>query len=208
MTTVVGPLVLASASPRRRELISRLGLPVDVMAADVDESPLPGEPGPLHAVRVAAAKAAAVAAIRPGAPVLGADTTVVLGERILGKPADRSQAAEYLRSLRARTHVVVTALSLRYDGREARHLEQSSVTFAAFSDEILAWYVATGEGDDKAGAYAVQGGGAILVERLEGNVQAVVGLPLAPLPALLDQVGLRLRRNVAGGLTLARVRGG
>ncbi len=206
MNATVAPLILASASPRRRELIARLGLEVEALAADVDESPRPGEPGPLHALRVAAAKAAAVAPLRPGAPVLGADTTVVLGDRILGKPADRDQARCFLRELRSRTHVVVTALCLVFEGREARHVEQAAVTFASFSDDILDWYVGTGEGDDKAGAYAVQGRGALLVERVEGNVQAVVGLPLAPIPSLLAGVGLQLRRGPAAGLSLSRRR--
>ncbi len=206
MTADIGPLVLASASPRRRELIGRLGLDVEFAVADIDERALPGEPGPLHALRLAASKAAAVASDRPHAPVLGADTTVVLHDTILGKPVDREDATRFLRRLRGRTHVVVTALCLLHDGREARHVEQASVTFSTFSDEILAWYVATGEGDDKAGAYAVQGRGAILVERVEGNVQAVVGLPLAPIPALMQRVGLELRRSASGGLAVGRRR--
>jgi len=185
-------LVLASASPRRRELLARLGLETKIVAPDIDETPLPSESPPIHAVRIAREKARAVALRHPDLPVLSADTVVVLGDRILGKPADRIEAAVMLADLAGRTHTVLTALALRWGEREADHLESARVTFVPYSKELFAWYVTTGEGDDKAGAYAVQGKGAVLVERVEGNVQAVVGLPLAPLPSLLARVGLEL----------------
>jgi septum formation protein len=185
-------LVLASGSPRRRELLARLGLEMTVTAPDVDETPILGEPPPIHALRLAREKAAAAGALQPELPVLGADTVVVLGEKIFGKPGSRAEAAEMLAELAGKTHVVLTGLALRWGEREASHLESARVAIVPYGERLFAWYVATGEGDDKAGAYAVQGKGAVLVERVEGNVQAVMGLPLAPLPALFARVGLEL----------------
>ncbi len=206
MSSAAAALVLASGSPRRRELLSRLGLDVTVAAQDVDESPVAGETPGAHAMRVARLKARAAIARHPEGAVLAADTVVALGERILGKPRDRADAAATLRDLAGKTHTVVTALVLGWDGHEAAHLEQARVTMAPFRRELWEWYVGTGEGDDKAGAYAVQGQGALLVERVEGNVQAVVGLPLAALPGLFARVGLGLAA-CGPGLEL-RPRGG
>jgi septum formation protein len=200
------PLVLASGSPRRRELLARLGLDPEVVPADIDEAPLPDEAPSLHALRIARAKAEAAAARRPGAPVLAADTIVVLDGEILGKPRDRDQARAMLRRLAGRAHVVITAVAVRCAGREATVVEQARVTFRPVPEPLLDWYLATGEADDKAGAYAVQGRGALLVDRVEGNVQAVVGLPLAPLPDLFARVGLRL--EPAGDRLLVSRRGG
>lgn len=185
-------LILASASPRRLELIRRLGLDARVEPADIDEAPLPGECPGSHVQRIAEAKAHAVAARFPSQVVLAADTVVVLGPRILGKPASRADSSAMLRSLAGRSHLVMTAVAVAFAGRTAGHLESARVTFVPFDQELYRWYVDTGEGDDKAGGYAVQGRGAALVERVEGNVQAVVGLPLAPLPDLLRRVGLGL----------------
>ena len=186
------PLVLASGSPRRRELLERLGLEPEVVPAEIDETPLSGESPPLHALRVAHEKAAAAAARRPRAAVIAADTIVVLDGEILGKPRHREEARAMLRRLSGRSHLVITAVTVRRGPREASHLEQARVTFRPIGEALLGWYLATGEADDKAGAYAVQGRGALLVERVEGNVQAVVGLPLAPLPDLFSAAGLRL----------------
>jgi septum formation protein len=185
-------LVLASASPRRRELISRLGIETLLAVPIVDESRREGEPPTSHVLRIAREKARSVAEGHPGLPVIGADTSVVLGDTIYGKPRGRSEARRMLSELRGRTHTVLTALCVRFKEREADHLEAARVTMSAYPDELLEWYVALGEGDDKAGGYAIQGRAALLVERLEGNVQAVVGLPLAPLPALFGRVGLLL----------------
>ena len=187
-------LILASGSPRRLELISRLGLRVDVVAPGVDETPLPGEPPPLHTLRVAKLKARAAARRSDGCAVLGADTVVTLGEAAFGKPRDRSEAVRMLAELAGRTHTVLTAVVVRYRDREASHLETAAVTMVPFRRELVDWYVATGESDDKAGAYAVQGKGAVLIERVEGNVEAVMGLPLAPIPALFEVLGLSLVR--------------
>ncbi len=197
------PLVLASASPRRHELLSRLGLEFVAFPADVDETPLPGESPARHALRVAKEKTGVVAACRPDHVVLGADTIVVLAGAILGKPKDRDVARRMLRSLRGRVHTVLTALAVSVGGREASGLAHARVTFAPFSDDLLEWYLATGEPADKAGAYAVQGRGAVLVERVEGNVETVVGLPLARLPRLFADVGLELT-SLGDRLVLSR----
>lgn len=186
------PLVLASSSPRRRELLARLGLKVTYAIPAVNEARHPGEPPSVHVQRVAREKAAAAATGTPHLPVLAADTSVVLGDQVLGKPSDPEDAERMLRLLRGRTHTVLTATALRWGERRASHLEAATVEFAHFSDDILRWYLATGEYHDKAGAYAVQGKGALLVSRVEGNAQAVVGLPLARLPALFAAIGLRL----------------
>ena len=207
MSATAIALVLASGSPRRRELLSRLGLELVVAPQDVDESPVAGEPPGMHALRVARMKAQAAVERFPGRPVLAADTVVALGDRVLGKPSDRVAAAAMIDDLAGRTHTVLTALVLLWNGREAAHLEQARVTLAPLRPELRRWYNATGEGDDKAGAYAVQGKGALLVDRVEGNVQAVVGLPLAALPELFARAGLTL--SAAGdGLVLAPLGGG
>ena len=183
-------LILASRSPRRRELAGMLGFPVVSEPADVDERSLPDEPPGAHVLRVARAKAATVAARAPAGPVLGADTSVVVGGRILGKPRDVDDARAMLEMLSGRSHVVLTALCLVWRARAASRLESAVVTFRRLDATLLDWYLAAGEGADKAGAYAVQGLGGALITRVEGNVQAVVGLPLAPLLDLLATVGI------------------
>ena len=198
------PLVLASASPRRNELLRRLGLELVVDPAVIDETPEADETPAVHVQRVALAKARAVAARHPDLPVLAADTVVVLGPRIVGKPADREQSAAMLRDLAGRSHLVLTAVATTYSGRTASHLESARVTFVPWDEELYRWYLDTGEGADKAGSYAVQGQGALLVARVEGNVQAVVGLPLAPLPGLFSRLGLRLS---ATGATFSVIAG-
>lgn len=187
------PLILASVSPRRRELLGRLGVLFSVVPPAIDETPEPGESPALHAIRLARAKAEDVARGNPGAAVLAADTVVVLGEEILGKPADRDSSRRMLGKLSGRDHLVLTGLAVRFDGRESEWLETVRVRFAPLTPDMIDWYLDTNEGEDKAGAYAVQGRGALFVERVEGNVQAVVGLPLAPLPRMLARVGLALR---------------
>ena len=204
MSGAAAGLVLASGSPRRHELLARLGVAVTVAAQDVDESASADEAPGVHAMRVARLKATAAARRYPHRPVLAADTVVALGERILGKPRDRADAFAMLADLAGRTHTVLTALVLAWNGREATHLEQARVTMVPFRRDLVRWYADTGEGDDKAGAYAVQGKGALLVERVEGNVQAVVGLPLASLPDLFGRVGLRLVASGAGLALTAR----
>ena len=192
-----GPhLILASRSPRRAELLTLVGARFDVAPADVDEAPLPDERAEAHVLRLAEAKARAAAARRDDwsdphgdkeTLILGADTIVTLDREILGKPADRAEAARMLRSLSGRVHEVWTGLFL-YDPAHARGVGEavrSIVKFARLSPEDIESYVATGEPLDKAGAYAVQGYGAVFVEAIEGSYSNVVGLPLGHLRHLL-----------------------
>jgi septum formation protein len=185
------PLVLASASPRRRRLLDAAGVRFEVRPADVDETPRPGEPPDATARRLARAKAAAVAARidAPGRLVLGADTIVVLGEALLGKPHDAAHAVELLTQLAGRTHRVVTAVAIAASGG-ARVWEcciESRVTLRALTRGEIEAYVALGESLDKAGGYALQGAGGRLVERVEGSHSNVVGLPVEQVLALLEQ---------------------
>lgn len=185
-------LVLASVSPRRTSLLQRLGLELVVAPVDVDESPQPGELPLLVPLRLAQAKAQKAQTCYPQWPVLAADTVVILDGRVLGKPSDREEAQAMLSDLRGRTHLVATAVALAYLNRQAHHVEVAKVTFSRFPRSLLAWYLAGEEWKDKAGAYAIQGQGALFVAGVQGNVQAVVGLPLAPLPTLFSRVGLAL----------------
>jgi septum formation protein len=183
--------VLASASPRRVELLGRVGLEPEVVPAAVDEAVLPGEPAVDYVVRVAADKAHAVAARRPGCAVLGADTAVVLDGEPLGKPVDDRHALELLERLAGRTHDVLSAVVVvGPDGIEHTAVARARVTFADVGRDELEWYVATGEPADKAGGYALQGAGALLVERLEGDPTTVIGLPLRTAVELLRLAGV------------------
>lgn len=184
---VNAPLVLASASPRRRELLSTLGLTFEVRPADVDESVHPGEPPSAYVRRMAETKlAAALALATPDAFVLASDTVVVVGDRILGKPVDDDEGVAMLRELAGRAHEVRTSVAL---GRGDAVLElvevATRVVFRAIDDGEARRYVATGEGRDKAGGYAVQGRAGAFVTRLEGSYSNVVGLPLAETLAVL-----------------------
>jgi septum formation protein len=174
-------LILASASPRRRELLSQIGVVFDVDAAHVDE----GDDPRVNAVE----KARAVAARHRGedAVVLGADTEVVLDGSVLGKPGGEAHAREMLRRLSGRSHAVVTAYALVdcTTGRELVRSVETDVTFRHLTDDDIDAYVATGEPLDKAGAYGIQGRGAVLVDRIDGDYFTVVGLPLADLAAAL-----------------------
>lgn len=182
------PLVLASASPRRRELLGLLGIPFEVLPAHVDESVRAGE-SPAHYVeRVAADKARAVASRESSRLVLAADTTVVLGGEVLGKPESDEQALEMLRRLSGRTHRVMTAMALA-GPLEASERVDTEVTFRSLSDEELRWYVSTGEPRDKAGAYGIQGAGGLFVSRIDGSASNVIGLPMAECAALLSRAG-------------------
>jgi nucleoside triphosphate pyrophosphatase len=182
----VSPLVLASASPRRRALLEQLGIPLRIDPAHLDENVREGEPAEQYVLRLARQKAEAVHVRHPSDTVLAADTSVVLEGRILGKPRTAEEAVEMLRGLSGRTHQVMTAVAVA--GAGARCVI-ASVTFAAASEAALRWYVSTGEPMDKAGAYAVQGIGGFLVERIEGSYSAVVGLPLVETLALLRDAG-------------------
>jgi MAF protein len=185
------PLVLASASPRRRELLEAAGVPHEVIPADIDERAREGESPVELALRLAREKAVAVAQRLRGEPrqVLGSDTIVVLDDRVLGKPRDREDALRLLRALAGRTHTVVTAVAV-VDSQSlaARQCAvESRVTLRSASEEELRRYVATGEPLDKAGAYAIQGEGGWLVSHLEGSRSNVIGLPVEETLALLEE---------------------
>lgn len=186
--------MLASASPRRRELLARLGVRPVIRPVDLDETPRPGEPPGTLAVRLARAKAAAGWEARAGDTevVLGADTVVTLDGRSLGKPRDDADAHRLLRTLAGRTHTVLTAVAVRSVSGHLDQLVATRVRFRELSDPEVAWYVATGEPADKAGGYALQGAGAVLVEALEGPDTNVIGLPLAATVELLRRSGLEL----------------
>ena len=170
--------VLASASPRRADLLAAAGLTFQVRPAEVDERPLEGEAPAEYALRVALEKARACAAT-PRDVVLAADTVVVVDGLILGKPSDNEDAARMLRLLSGRVHDVLTAVAVRRGDREAAAIESTAVTFLPLAGEDIAWYVASGEPRDKAGAYAVQGLASRFVLRIDGSYSNVVGLPVA-----------------------------
>ena len=186
------PIVLASASPRRIEILTRSGLAFRVVAPGIDERP-PTPLGPLRFVAwAAAAKASAVARRAPGAVVVAADTEVVRHRRIYGKPGDRRQAAAFLRSLSGQTHQVYTAVHVidGRSGREAHGVSRTDVTMRELSARVIEAYVRTGEAQDKAGAYAIQGEGRRLVKSIRGPYDNVVGMPMRLLTRLLGECGI------------------
>lgn len=183
------PVVLASSSPRRRQLLEMLRIPFEVDASGIDEVVRPGEAAQDYVVRVAREKAEFVAARRPGAVVLAADTEVVLDGEVFGKPADPAGAVAMLGRLQGRTHQVVTAVAVARDRRIEHALDVSRVTVRPADPATLAAYVATGEPLDKAGAYAIQGQGGVLIERIDGDVFGVMGLPLRLAVDLLARFG-------------------
>ena len=182
-------VILASASPRRRELLSLIGVPHEVRPSNIDESLLDGEQPREHAERLARAKASVVDA--RDAIVIGSDTIVVVDGDVLGKPRDEAHAAEMLRRLSGRSHVVMTGVAVRWRDRIASAVEEVGVTFRALTDDEIARYIATREPMDKAGAYGIQGYGATIVERDDGDYFAVMGLALGTLISLCREVGLR-----------------
>jgi septum formation protein len=184
-------LILASASPRRRELLASLGVPFEVVPSDADET-LEALPLAEAVARLALRKARLVAGLRPAAVVLAADTIVVIDGRALGKPADPEDARAMLHTLRGRTHEVMTGVAV-VDAETGRHASDtviSHVTMTAYDDAVIEAYVAGGEPLDKAGAYAIQGAGGALVAGLVGSRSNVVGLPLAATAALLRRFGV------------------
>lgn len=180
------PIVLASRSPRRRQLLEMLGLPVIVAAADVQEIRLPRESPSAYARRLARDKARAV----PGALVLGADTIVVVDDDVLEKPEDSGHALVMLRRLQGRRHDVVTSVCLIAGGTVQEAQDVTAVYFRPADDAMLRAYIATGEPMDKAGAYGIQGYGAALVERIEGDFFSVMGLPVRLVLDLLTRAGV------------------
>ena len=182
-------LVLASASPRRADLLRAAGFVFEVDPARTDESVLPGELAAAYVARVARDKANVVRARHPWAAVIGADTTVVVEDEILGKPSDRRAAVRMLTRLSGRTHDVLTGISVVFGTRTASAVEISRVRVAVLTPEEIRWYVDSGEPDDKAGAYAVQGLASRFIEAVEGSYSNVVGLPVARVYRLLRDLG-------------------
>ncbi len=194
-----GPLsiLLASGSPRRRALLAALGWRFEWTAPRVDESPLPGEAPEALCERLARLKAEAPE-VGEGVLVLAADTIVVVDGRVLGKPADLGESRNMLARLQGRRHEVLTGVALRWNGRTASAVERTEVCFRSLTPGEVAAYAATGEGMDKAGSYAIQGRGALLVSGIDGDYFNVVGLPLCRLGMLLESVGLSLERLWSG----------
>ena len=193
---VRAPVVLASASPRRAALLAQIGIPFEVIVASVDEAELPGESPSAYVERLARAKANAVAS--PDRITLAADTIVVVDDVIIGKPRDQRDGIAMLLRLQGRSHWVLTGVCAR-DGSTTRAFSVSArVEFKKFDREEAIAYVATGEGEDKAGGYGIQGIGGIFAKTIEGSYSAVVGLPLTETEDLLREFGVdtwRYRRN-------------
>lgn len=195
-------IYLASRSPRRRELLTQIGVRYHLLLfrerpdspIEINEEPLAGEAPDAYVERVAGAKAEGgwkrmMQRNLPHSPVLAADTTVALDGRIFGKPADREDAARMLAALSGRSHEVLTAIALQYGDRAERALSRSEVRFKDLSQKEIADYVATGEADDKAGGYAIQGRAARFIAELRGSYSGVMGLPLYETAQLLDRLG-------------------
>lgn len=186
-------IVLASASPRRRALLSVLVDDFRVAPSTFDEDQVPRELAPAeHVVYSARMKMLDAASAHPNSLVIGADTVVVIDGNILGKPCDENDAARMLRALSGRTHQVYTGVAAARDGVEASGFECTDVTFGLLDEDTICRYIATGEPMDKAGAYAIQGKGAVLITRVDGCYSNVVGLPLYRLGLILSEFGIRI----------------
>lgn len=183
-------VILASGSPRRRDLLRMVGISHETMPADIDESYLPGEPPIAHAERLAREKGQVIAGRHPEALVLSADTIVVIDGEVLGKPTSVEDASRMLRMLSGRTHTVFTAVAVTWRGHTDSAVEAVTVTFRDMSDDRIAAYIATDEPMDKAGAYGIQGYGATLVERIDGDFFAVMGLAIGRLIELVRRAGV------------------
>jgi len=183
-------VILASQSPRRRDLLNLIGIAHTVRPADIDETPLPGESPVACVERLARAKARRMASNESDSLVIAADTIVVVDDRILNKPVDVADARAMLGALQGRRHDVYTAVCVIHGGREAAGVEDTGVWFRPMTGVEIDAYVATGEPMDKAGAYGIQGYGATIVERVDGDFFTVVGLPLVRLTRLLAEIGI------------------
>lgn len=183
-------VILASTSPRRHQLLDLIGIKHHVRPADIDETQVSGEDPAVYAERVAREKVTVIAAKTREALVIGADTIVVIDDIVLGKPKDEQDAQRMLERLSGRTHVVMTAVAASYEGKTVSIVENVSVTFRRLSNEEQWSYIATREPMDKAGAYGIQGFGATIVTRIDGDYFAVMGLSLVRLVELIRLLGL------------------
>jgi septum formation protein len=186
-------VVLASGSPRRHQLLSLIGIDHEVNPANIDETMRPREAPRRHAERLAREKASIVAVRDPDLITIGADTVVVINRKVLGKPADTNDAARMLGMLSGREHTVITAVAVARGRKLRSAIEEVRVKFRRLREDEIEAYIATGEPMDKAGAYGIQGFGATIVERIEGDYFAVMGLPLVRLVGLMRDVGVRYR---------------
>jgi septum formation protein len=193
-----GRLLLASASPRRRELLEQAGIPCDVAPVDVEERRMPGESPREYAERLAREKAATGANRHPARVVLGADTIVVVDGDVLEKPIDDADAARMLRRLANREHEVLTGIAIAHGDMVASDVVTTRVWFAPLTDADVQWYVATGEPAGKAGAYAIQGRASRFVTRIDGSYANVVGLPVAAVIELLTRTGTSVHGMTGG----------
>ena len=186
-------VVLASSSPRRRQLLELIGIPHEVRAANIDETMRAREVPRRHAERLAREKATKIATRDPDLITIGADTVVVINRKVLGKPRDEAEAIHMLSQLSGREHTVITAVAVARGKKLRSAIEEVKVRFRRLHEDEIKAYVATGEPMDKAGAYGIQGYGATIVECIEGDYFAVMGLPLARLTSLMRDLGVRYR---------------
>ena len=187
-------IILASRSPRRKEILEKLGLIFEVDPPEIDETPRPGENAVSYVQRIAATKADKVALRHEQrCIVIAADTTVALGDEIFGQPRDLEEARRMIQKLSKKSHSVHTAVSVRYDARSANSFDTASVMMRDVTPEMLEWYLGTGESMGKAGAYAVQGQGVALVAEVRGETETVIGLPVWLLTEQLAKIGVNLR---------------
>jgi septum formation protein len=189
-TVILGPLILASASPRRAQWLEALRIPFEKLAPEVDETPLIDEPASDMVLRLAETKAEVIARRHPGRWVLAADTTVALDEHVLGKPEHEDDAVRMLMLLQDKVHQVHTGLCLRRDSEVHSFVDTAQVRFRPLTETQARWYAGTGEPMDKAGAYAIQGIGALFVAEVKGSFATVMGLPVERMSELLDRLGL------------------
>ena len=193
-------IVLASRSPRRKEILEKLNLKFAIDPPEIDETPRVDEEPTKYVQRIAAAKADLVALRHDQKDlIIAADTTVALNSEIFGQPQDINHARQMIQKLSGNTHSVLTAVSVRWDGLSANGFDESKVTMREVTSELLEWYLATGESMGKAGAYAVQGQGAALTADVRGELDTVIGLPVRLLETLLGRIGLDLREISGSG---------
>ena len=183
-------IYLASKSPRRRELLDQIGMPFQVVDIDVDETPNRNEQHEDYVCRMAREKALAGAALQPGEWVLGADTAGVMGEQLLVKPADREHAIKMLSSMSGGAHFIISAVALAKDEQCRVRVSKTEVRFSPLNSAQIERYVASGEADDKAGAYGIQGKAAVFIREIKGSYSGVVGLPLFETSELMTQAGI------------------